>query len=278
MQNIKDYYTKAQNDYELLWHLKSKMALHYGLWAKSTKNLRQALDNSNKLVMRLGQISEKSSVADFGCGIGGTVIYLYKHTRAALNGVSISEYQIQQAQQLKLKNNCEPVVFTYQDYCHTNFESESFDVVYAIESSCYAFDKTDFLKEAFRVLKKNGRLIVLDFFWNDVDKETQLKYLDKKMQFAQTWQINDFERATAFQNKLGLIGFNYYKKIRLDKYVKPSVNRLKLFYYPGIICHYFLSFFGKRGEIERQNVLSTKLQAQLFEQNIWSYYLFFAQK
>ncbi len=54
--------------------------------------------------------------------------------------------------------------FLVMDFLHTSFEDNSFDVVFGVESICHAKDKADFLKEAYRILKPGGRIVVIDGF------------------------------------------------------------------------------------------------------------------
>ncbi len=61
-------------------------------------------------------------------------------------------------------NLAKRVKFEQTNYLNTGYPAESFDLVWAIESVCYANNKKEFLQEAFRLLKKGGRLIVADFF------------------------------------------------------------------------------------------------------------------
>jgi len=75
-KDIADYYNQTLNHYQLHWKLDTSKALHYGLWDKDTKNLSEALENTNKKIGKLTKIEEDEKVLDAGCGIGGTAIYL----------------------------------------------------------------------------------------------------------------------------------------------------------------------------------------------------------
>jgi SAM-dependent methyltransferase len=50
------------------------------------------------------------------------------------------------------------------DYLETAFPDASFEVVWALESACYAPDKRLFIAEARRLLRRGGRLVVGDGF------------------------------------------------------------------------------------------------------------------
>src|SRR5438105_3477628 len=90
--------------------------------------------------------------------------YYYQHP--GLIGITITPQQVvtarQNAKRFKVEDN---VQFEEQNFMKTRFPDRSFDVVWAIESVCYAPEKGDFIKEAYRQLKKGGRLVIADFFF-----------------------------------------------------------------------------------------------------------------
>lgn len=70
-------------------------------------------------------------------------------------------------------------------------------MVWAIESVCYAWNKIDFLKEAFRVLKPGGVLVVADFFTTSIpawSKETMLME-----RWTSAWAIRSYVQMVTFE-------------------------------------------------------------------------------
>jgi cyclopropane fatty-acyl-phospholipid synthase-like methyltransferase len=123
--------------------------MHCGFWLKDTKNNDEAIINQYKYLVAKASIDQSKKVLDAGCGVGGGAIYIAKHTGATVVGITISPEQIIEAKKNARKAKVDHLTkFTLEDYTKTGFADNSFDVVFAIESVCYAYPKYVFLREA----------------------------------------------------------------------------------------------------------------------------------
>jgi len=173
------HYDDCYNDYLFAWCNKENLALHYGYWDKDTKSHHQALINKNQVLYNLAGISPSDHVLDAGCGIGGSSIWMAKQHGNQMTAITISKQQTEHAaQHAKRQGVADKTDFQVSDFCATPFPDESFDVIWGLESICHALNKGDFLKEAFRLLRPGGRIVVCDGFiqrrefsddeWNDI--------------------------------------------------------------------------------------------------------------
>ena len=145
--DIARYYDLSEVHYRKIWNLDKSRSLHYGYWDSSVKNFHGALLNINEVLARIAEIRDGETVLDAGCGVGGSSIWLAKEKNCRVTGISLNEKQINKAIALaKTFGVTEKILFEQKDYSDTFYPANSFDVVWAIESVCYADDKSDFLK------------------------------------------------------------------------------------------------------------------------------------
>ncbi|MCK5233565.1 MAG: methyltransferase domain-containing protein [Candidatus Aenigmarchaeota archaeon] len=226
LSTIRQYYDYTQPFYESFYYKNSKSyALHYGFWEKGTKTRDETLLNTNQFLASKAKIAKKDTVLDAGCGVGGSSIWLAKNVGAKVIGITISEKQVQKAKELAKENKVEKnTEFLLKNYLKTGFQKESFDVVWAIESVCHSEDKADFLKEAFRLLKKGGRLVVADGFLRrspQNKKEGQLL-----TDFCEGLAVPNLVKIEGFKKSLEKTGFKntvYWDK---TNEVRPTSKKL----------------------------------------------------
>ena len=153
--DIAEYYNTTQNHYERWWGLKNGLSLHYGIWDSGTKGFNAALVNTNRILMELAHVKPSDTVLDAGCGVGGAAFFLNAQKNVAVTGITLSKKQLQLAKDMaQAKQVSHQVNFQLMDYTKTTFADASFDVVWACESVSSATDKSLFIKEAYRILKK----------------------------------------------------------------------------------------------------------------------------
>lgn len=276
-KDIEQYYDLSQTHYKRVWNLQKSRSLHYGYWDSSTKNFHEALLNINKILAAKAGIKNENHVLDAGCGIGGSSLWLAKNIGCNVTGISLSEKQVTTANKLSAEENLQTLaLFEQQDFTATNYPSESFDVVWAIESVCHATDKSKFIAEAYRLLKKGGRLILADFF-----KQQNLSGKDAALitQWANGWAIDDFATIEKFTEQLTQAGFTNKTIEDATTKIIPSAKRLYRAYFPGVVGGFLYKLFNPKPTVYgKKNIDTAYLQYKALKKNLWTYNIVLAEK
>jgi len=269
-KNIVDYYAATENAYKDSWDLNNSLAIHYGYWDETVKNFSESLLRMNEVMMEAAQIKPTDKVLDAGCGIGGSSIFLAERIGCNGMGISLSEIQIHHARRLALEKKVEgKVEFAVMNYCATSFSAESFDVIWGCESICYADDKEQFVKEAYRLLKPGGRLVVADGFvtkFENNDHPPIRNWLDG-------WQVNYLETPERFERFMRTTGFVKILSKNISKYTAHSSRRLYKFYFLANLYLLWktISFSNRASEMQKKNIAACKHQYYGLKKNLWQY-------
>ena len=277
--DIINYYRDCKKDYQWIWRLDKVWGIHFGYFEEGGKSLSQAILKMNDQIIKHAEISEDSLVLDAGCGYAGTAMYIAERKKAHIEAITIVDEQVETGSRIiKEKGLDEYVNITEQDFTATDFADNTFDVVYGIESICHAFDKRDFLKEAYRVLKPGGCLIILDGF-NAREKDEYSARERKQLEnFNHGWAVESLESAQYFIRESKALGFvsQEYENLT-DRTIKTS-RILYIASFPAYVVDLFGRLFGKRTRYGRGNVVGARYQYIGLKKHLWEYGCFKAVK
>lgn len=278
-KEITTYYQECDNAYRDAWGLDKNMQLNLGLWQKETKNLTQALQNLNQEVAKHANLSKDDVVLDAGCGVGGTLIYFAKNYGCKGVGVTLTPHQsLKAAENAKINGVDHLISFRVMDYTNTDFEDESFSVITGIESICYSEPKMSFLTEAKRLLKSGGRIVLAE----NLQGKSKLNESEYKSLYTNAFngcKVTSLDTETQYRANLASLNFSKIDCINETDRVRPSILRLRRFYYLAAAYNFFHRVIGKR--FSKTQEANTKMCYHLLsslDTGLWTYGIIKATK
>jgi tocopherol O-methyltransferase len=275
-KKIIDYYVHTEYSYKDSWDLNNSLAIHYGYWDEKVKNFPQSLIRMNEVMAEAVGIKATDKVLDAGCGVGGSAIYLAKNIGCNVTGITLSERQVTQAiANAKQKGVSELVNFEVMNYCKPDFTDASFDVVWGCESICYADDKNSFVKEAYRLLKPGGRLVMADGMVTNFENNKHPVIRD----WLTGWEVNYLETPEHFQRYMRDGGFANSSFSDITNYTKHSSRRLNYLFYAATLYEWWRRItFRKTMDIKKKNIVACRKQYLGMKKKLWIYGLITAVK
>lgn len=267
------YYEQTEKTYEN-WGNSDVYELHYGYRDEPEDDHLTSLMRLNEIVAEEAEIKQGDSILDAGCGVGASSIWLAKNKNAIVNGISLCQAQVEKARNFARSNEIDYLTsFSCQDYTKTTFADESFDVVWGIESICYAQDKRNFLKEAYRILRPGGRVVVADYFltkdnFSEIEDHCLRKWLEG-------WVMPNLPSENEFKNWMSSSDFKNVKAKDITENISVSADEI---YKRGVAGFPGDLFSKNKNVLQMKHVEACIFQGVCLKKNLWKYQIFTGQK
>lgn len=157
---------------------------NYGYWLPGTRTQRHASENLiENLLSRLP--ARTGCILDAACGAGGSTRYLERYFKPRdIYAVNLSPAQAGMAHR-----NTPGCGVAVMDAVHLGFADGAFDNLICLESAFHFDTRRDFFREAHRVLKPGGGLVMTDILYRDMSQR-----LTERAHLPPANQLEDMEQ------------------------------------------------------------------------------------
>ena len=220
---------------------------HFGYYEKSTSSplpIGPALRAMEGQLFKALQCPNGSRVLDAGCGVGHVALYMARAGNFNVEGIDIVPRHVAWAQQNIRNARMENLIHVrLGDYHHLeNFENESFDGIYTMETLVHSPHPLGVLKEYLRLLKPGGRIALHEYDHEDLDKAPKhLSDAMKKVNVYAAMPGNAAFDLDVLQELLEEAGFEDVQLRDLSEHIVPM---LWLFYLFAIVPYLLFRFLG----------------------------------
>ena len=200
---VKLYYDLVTDFYEYGWG----RSFHFAPRARNESFAESLARHEHYLAHRIG-LGPGMVALDMGCGIGGPLREMVRFSGARIVGVSNCAHGLKRARKQTHEAGLDQMAeYVECDFMKMDFPDESFDAVFAIETTCCAPDKVGVFGEAFRVLKPGARFGVYEYCLTDLFDPKDANHLRLKADIEVGGGLPDIARPQEVDEALRAVGF-----------------------------------------------------------------------
>jgi ubiquinone/menaquinone biosynthesis C-methylase UbiE len=171
--------------------------MNFGYWEDNIKTLTEANKNLCKKIFEKEEINKDEKILDVGCGYGEQDLYLINDINKdiKLDCIDINEKQVENFNNKISDEIKEKINYKVGSATDLEYSNNTFDKVYSIESAFHYKPRSKFFEESYRVLKKNGKLIIADILLNKNASKIPIKICknffdipDENLKYIDEWK------------------------------------------------------------------------------------------
>jgi len=187
------YYDGAANEiYREIWGEN----IHMGIFDSPDESFQTAMDRSNRRMAEGVGLGAGHEVLDVGCGYGALARYLASSFGCRVLATNISDQELAWGRELTAEAGLSDLVaFDYADFHELPYEDGRFDFYWSQEAFLHAADKSRVMAEAFRVLKRGGRLVFSDLLVRAGTSQADRARIYDRVKSPDMWDTPDYQAA-----------------------------------------------------------------------------------
>lgn len=169
--------------------------INLGYFESPDDDLATATERCNEKLARAAGLEPGLEMLEVACGVGGGSRYAARNYGVRVVATNLSRDQLAIASDRTEKAIAGQITYEYADFHELPYADNRFDIWWCTLSMLHAVDKSRVLREAFRVLKPSGRLVLTEITVSEGLDTGIVAQISKNAHSPGLWTMSQYDRA-----------------------------------------------------------------------------------